>query len=544
MSDFPTLSSPEPPIAIFGKPAPVKMGEWDKTPPSSQFYQDALHRLNHLQTNFESKQQITALKDRSVLLERMMSWCNEIGYQPADFDTLNAIHIAGSKGKGSTAAFVFSILAEFLTDEGSSADETPATLRKIGLYTSPHLRSVRERIRIQAPQSRSFEETPLDETKFSHYVSEIWTRLGMDNRSPSQSPPFAKFLTLVGFHAFIQEGVDTAVVETCIGGRFDSTNVLRQPSVCAITSLGLEHTDILGSTIEEIAWAKGGIMKPGVPVFTVPQEPKALATLQELATKENVDLRVVTAHPDLEHIDLGLAGDFQRINASLAVAVAAEYLSRRGYKNMPDIETLGLSPLPDKFRRGLERAQWPGRCETRDHLGSRWLLDGAHTMESIELLSAWAAKRMVEPNARRVLIFNQQTKDATALLRHLRQTTTSAMAQWLNPDEAVFHQVIFCTNLPWERYDVPDAERVSMTYSGRSVEDLEVQHTLAAQWTQISGGHSAATVVRTVEEAIRCAADSGAASFCRDREHINAVVLITGSLHLVGSALEVLDTIT
>ncbi|KAJ5766579.1 tetrahydrofolylpolyglutamate synthase [Penicillium nucicola] len=475
----------------------------------------------------------------------MLSWCREIGYQPADFNALNAIHIAGSKGKGSTAAFVFSILAEYLTDEGNASDETPAKLRKIGLYTSPHLRSVRERIRIQTPQTSTFGETPLDETKFSHFMSEIWDRLGMDNRSPSQSPPFARFLTLMGLHAFLQEGVDTAVIEACLEGRFDSTNILCQPSVCAITSLGLEHTDILGSTIEEIAWAKGGIMKPGVPVFTTPQEPGALATLRELAKKENVGLRVVTIHPDLEHINLGLAGDFQRINASLAIAVAAEHLSRLGYENMPDIETLFLSPLPDKFRRGLERAQWPGRCETRDHLESRWLLDGAHTMESIEVLGAWAAKKMAEePNATRVLIFNKQTKDATALLDHLHQITTSAMSHWLNPKEAVFHHVIFCTNITWKQHDAPDAERVSMTYSGGSVEDLKAQNDLAAHWMQISDASSAVTVVRTVQEAIRCAADSGDPGFCGNQEHINATVLITGSLHLVGSALEVLDTIT
>lgn len=457
---------------------------------------------------------------------------------------MNAIHIAGSKGKGSTAVFVFSILAEYLADEGNATDGTPATLRKIGLYTSPHLRSVRERIRIQAPQTRNFEETPLDEIKFSHYVSDIWDRLGMDNRSHSQSPPFARFLTLTGFHAFVREGVDTAVVEACLGGRTDSTNILCKPSVCAITSLGLEHTDILGSTIEEIAWAKGGIMKPGVPLFTSPQEPGALATLQELAVKENIDLRVVTTHPDLEHIDLGLAGDFQRINASLAVAVAAEHLSRMGYENMPDIDTLFSSPLPDKFRRGLEQAHWPGRCETRDHLGSRWLLDGAHTMESIEVLGPWVAKKMAEePKARRVLIFNKQTEDPTALLHHLRQITTSAMSHWLNPKEAAFHQAIFCTNLPWEHCDAPDTEKVSMTYSGGSVEDLKVQNALAAYWTQISDGCSAVTVVRTVEQAIRCAADNGKSSFCRDQEHVNTMVLITGSLHLVGSALEVLDTI-
>ena len=434
-----------------------------------------------------------------------------------------------------------------MSDEGKAAnEEAPAALKKIGLYTSPHLRSVRERVRIQTSQSKNFGETALDETKFSHYVSDMWSRLAMDNRSPSESPPFARFLTLMGFHAFTQERVDTAVVEACIGGRFDSTNILCQPSVCAITSLGLEHTDLLGSTIEEIAWAKGGILKPGVPMFTVPQEPGALAVLQELAAKENAELRVVTTHPDLKHIGLGLAGDFQQINASLAVAVAAEHLSQMGYENMPKVEeTLGLSPLPEEFRRGLERAQCMGRCETRNHLGSQWLIDGAHTMESIGVLGPWAAKKLEgEPHAKRALIFNQQTKDATALLRHLRQSIASVVPQWLDSAEAVFHQVIFCTNIPWERSDAPDTERVSMTYSGGSVEDLKVQHALAAHWKQTNGEHSAVTVVRTAEEAIRCAAGTGDASFGRDGEHVKATVLITGSLHLVGSALEVLDTIT
>jgi folylpolyglutamate synthase len=456
---------------------------------------------------------------------------------------LNAIHIAGSKGKGSTAAFVFSILSEYLTDERVSGDQESGLMSKIGLYTSPHLRSVRERIRIRGSQATDFTDTPLDERIFAHYLSDLWVRLGMDDRPVSQSPPFAKFLTLMGLHTFLQEKVDTAVIEVCIGGRYDSTNILRHPSVCAISSLGLEHTDILGPTIEEIAWAKGGIMKKGTPVFTTAQEPGAMAVLEDLARKEGVDLQVVTVHPDLKHIELGLAGCFQRTNASLALAVAAQHLSRMGYKDIPDTKTLMQSPLPEKFRRGLENAQWPGRCETRYCNGARWLLDGAHTMESIEVLGPWVATNMgAQQQARRVLVFNQQTKDAAALLRHLRKTMELAASPWLNGAEPMFHQVIFCSNILWERNEVPDIERVSMTYSGSSVDDLKLQHKLAACWTEISGGDSAVTVVRTVEEAVRHAANDHGQTICQDEEHINSIVLITGSLHLVGSAMEVLDT--
>lgn len=459
---------------------------------------------------------------------------------------LNAIHIAGSKGKGSTAAFIFSILSEYLTDsnESVSAKSTRASLNRIGLYTSPHMRSVRERIRIQDSKTAGFACTLLNESKFVQYLSDIWDRLAIDHQPISQSPPFAKFLTLMGLHVFVEEKVETAVVEVCIGGRYDSTNIIRQPSVCAITSLGLEHTDILGLTIEEIAWAKGGIIKKGIPVFSTLQEPKAMAVLEDLARKEGADLQVVATHQDIDSIELGLPGDFQRINASLAVAVAARHLSRMGC--ISDIANFMQSPLPEKFRRGLEKARWPGRCEMRKHDGIHWLLDGAHTVESIGVLGPWAAKIMgTRRQARRILIFNQQTKDAAALLRHLWQIMASEMLQWESCIEKVFHQAIFCTNILWERHEAPDIERVSMTYSGGSVDDLRLQHELAACWTRISSGKSAVAVVRTVEEAIRCASnDNGHGhTTCKDEGHVEAVVLITGSLHLVGSAMEFLDTL-
>ncbi|KAF7590507.1 hypothetical protein BBP40_002804 [Aspergillus hancockii] len=512
---------------------------------SSQIYHDALQRLNRLRTNFESrKEMIGASSDRDHLLQQMVKWCKEIGYQRTDFDALNAIHIAGSKGKGSTAAFVFSILSEYLSKESAASDQAPMPIKKLGLYTSPHLRSVRERIRLRGSRVTDFAQTALNEEKFARYLTEVWNRLGIDNRKPSHSPPFAKFLTLMGLHTFLEEKVDTAVVEVGIGGRYDSTNVLHRPSVCAISSLGLEHTDILGSTIEEIAWSKAGIMKSGAPAFTVPQEPSAMAVLEEQARKEGVDLQVINVHPDLEHLELGLKGDFQRINASLAMAVAAAHLRHMGCKEIPETSALMQSPLSDKFRRGLINAQWPGRCEMRNALGVRWLLDGAHTIESIGVLGPWVAEVIeAQRQACRVLIFNQQTKDAAALLRHLHQVMVSSASRWVKGEEPLFHQAIFCTNIPWERYKVHDIERVSMMYSGGSkVEDLKAQRELAALWTEITRGESSVTVVRTVEEAVECAASNQNVMY-KDEGHVKAAALITGSLHLVGSALEVLDAI-
>ncbi|KAJ5752260.1 hypothetical protein N7520_009177 [Penicillium odoratum] len=475
----------------------------------------------------------------------MIEWCKDIGYRPVDFNTFNAIHIAGSKGKGSTAAFVFSILSEYLGDDFHAHDKALAPIKRVGLYTSPHLCTVRERIRIRESQTTDFSQTALDEAKFARYLMDIWDRLGLDNRPPSQSPPFAKFLTLLGFHVFLEEEVDTAIVEVCIGGRYDSTNILCQPSVCAITNLELEHTDILGNKIEGIAWAKGGIMKAGVPVFTPPQAPEAMTVLEDLARIEGADLHVIGIHPDLTEIELGLAGDFQRINASLAIAIASTHLSRMGYKGIPEMKIGTQFPLPERFRRGLENARWPGRCDIRDCLGIRWLLDGAHTMDSMEALGPWVAKQLaIVPHARRILIFNQQTKDTVTLLRHLWQVLLSAMDKNLSHEKMVFHQAIFSTNTPWKHNTSTNNERVSMTYSGMPVDDLKIQIELARCWIGMGGGSPAVTVVRSFEEAMQSAASGYGNSTCKDEGHIRAVVLITGSLHLVGSAIEVLDAIS
>lgn len=417
-------------------------------------------------------------------------------------------------------------------------------IKKLGLFTSPHLRSVRERIRLRGSRVTDFTQTALSEEKFARYHTEVWNKLGIDNRKPFQSPPFAKFLTLMGLHTFLEEKVDTALIEVGIGGRYDSTNVLHRPSICAITSLGLEHTDILGSTIQEIAWSKAGIMKSGTPAFTVSQEPSAMAVLEEQARKEGVDLQVINVHPELEHVELGLKGDFQSINASLAIAIAAAHLRLMGCREIPETSALMQSPLPDKFLRGLINAQWPGRCEMRNALGVRWLLDGAHTIESIEALGPWVAEVIgAQRQARRVLIFNQKTKDAAALLRHLHQVMLSSVSHWLKGEEPLFHQAILCTNIPWKRQKVHDIERVSMMYSGGSkVEDLEREGELAALWTEITRGQSSVIVVRTVEEAVECAV-SDQSSMCKEEGYVKAAALIIGSLHLVGSALEVLDAI-
>ena len=208
--------------------------------------------------------------------------------QPKDLDQIHAIHVAGTKGKGSTSAFISSILSQYLSSDSNTTDTTgKRKLRKIGLYTSPHLRFVRERIKIN--------NEPLSEAKFAQYFFEVWDRLGaaasaagQPADAPGTRPVYFRYLTLMAFHAYISEGVDTAVIECGIGGEYDSTNILVKPAVTAVTSLGIDHVGMLGGTLTEIAWHKAGIFKQAV----------SMATLLSVRLNKNAVLKKTRRYAD------------------------------------------------------------------------------------------------------------------------------------------------------------------------------------------------------------------------------------------------------
>ncbi|KAG5457216.1 MAG: folylpolyglutamate synthase [Olpidium bornovanus] len=243
-----------------------------------------LQDLNQLQNNASVLDAIRKsggrMNERS--LPEMRDHCRRIGYEPADFDALNPIHVTGTKGKGSTCALTESILRRYPKPGGNGA-----TLRT-GLYTSPHLMAVRERIRINGAL--------LSKEKFTKYfydVWDMWNDLDQQQVLPlsedalpqkwNPRPTYFRFLTLVAFHAFMQEKaggcyswgiphvaakltndsrqVDVAVIEVGVGGQYDSTNVLVHPIVCGVTNLGLDHCSVLGKTVSDIAWHKSGIFK-------------------------------------------------------------------------------------------------------------------------------------------------------------------------------------------------------------------------------------------------------------------------------------------
>lgn len=238
---------------------------------------------------------------------------NFLYYQASDLNRLNVVHVVGTKGKGTTCAFVNSILQRY--------KQTVGRPRKIGLYTSPHLVAARERIRINSE--------PISEEKFTKYFFEVWNALESsarrENLDPALKPPYFRFLTLMSFHVFMREGVNTAIYEVGVGGELDSTNIIEQPIVTGITTLGIDHVSTLGDTIDKIAWHKAGIFKSGSPAFLVNQLPDAMKVLEQRATEKGVGLDVISIHPALQNVDIKPAEDFQKLNASLAISLSCTH---------------------------------------------------------------------------------------------------------------------------------------------------------------------------------------------------------------------------
>ncbi|MCJ1285967.1 Folylpolyglutamate synthetase [Xylographa opegraphella] len=521
-------------------------------------YSDAVRALNSLQSNASvvNAIRLSGGKMNTQAISEMIEWCRKIGYEPSDFNRLNAIHIAGTKGKGSTSAFISSILAQYLPSLAEVG--RLGKLHKIGLYTSPHLRFVRERIQI--------DNAPLSEAAFASYFFQTWDRLEAsaaaagEPTNPCAKPVYFRFLTLMALHTYMSEGVDTAVIECGIGGEYDSTNILVRPTFTGITNLGIDHTIVLGKTIEEIAWHKAGIMKQNTVCYTVQQPEPAMAVLRERATKRGSELRLVAErHPEIVsgEVALGLAADFQKTNASLAIEIAAEHLRVLGYKglNVKD-------KLPEEFVKGLEQVKWGGRCETRLEGPIGWHLDGGHTLESITVAGEWYAKCVLashisppvnsskesalstsaaaKASPPRILLFNQQTRAGLPLLRTLH-TLLSNQLQHGHP----FSHVIVCSNVTFADSGFrPDL--VSINVSEEELADLRVQKELAQGWESIDGQSSEVFVVRTIEDAVEKARLIAGTWMGGDAQRGGPIaeghikVLVTGSVHLVGGVLEVL----
>ncbi len=283
-------------------------------------------------------------------LERMHRLVGASGHPGA---ALRFIHVAGTNGKGSTCAFLESACRH-------------AGL-KVGLFTSPHLVSFRERLQI----NREW----IPESEVARLLG--WGAELMRGWEEEATPTFFEMVTWAALVWFSERRCDLVVWETGLGGRLDATNIVR-PEASVITPIGWDHMEWLGHTLEAIAAEKAGIIKPGVPVFTSTDHPGALQVLRTTACERGAPLEWVG--PDHDTVaevrgwKPGLFGEHQVRNAALAV-VALRALGDRW-------------PMPaDSLRQGIESARWVGRFDTRERGGSTWVIDGAHNRPAFEALA-------------------------------------------------------------------------------------------------------------------------------------------------------------
>ena len=322
-------------------------------------------------------------KGVSFGIDRMRLLVEALGYPERRYPV---IHIAGTNGKGSTAAMMAAILR--------------AAGKRTGLYTSPHLIRLGERVQVDGESLH--EQEIVAYTRELRPVAEKLGQLG-----PDLHPTFFEFMTAMAFLQFARKGCDVAVIEVGLGGRLDATNVV-QPEVTAITSIGLDHCEMLGNTPALIAAEKAGIVKPGRPVVMGRLPPEAEAVVRAVAQERGCALRSVREQfgDDLAgYPRTNLEGDYQRWNAATATLLARELPTAWGLTE-------------DVIQRGLDRVQWPGRWQRVTLGGRRLILDASHNPEGAEVLQTNLRRLVEEEGVRPIVITGALgVARASALLR-------------------------------------------------------------------------------------------------------------------------------
>ena len=329
-----------------------------------------------------------------------------------------AVHVGGTNGKGS----VSTMLAEILRAGGW----------RVGLYTSPHLVSFRERIQVNrrliseeevvrlvaklrdqgragvspAPRS-SRQSSATAEARQRDHTNYCADSVGAGRRDAC--PTFFEFVTVMALKYFAEKECDLVIWETGLGGRLDATNIVT-PLASIITNIGIEHSEWLGDTYEKIAAEKAGIIKPDVPVITAARPGEGLEVIASVAQEKRAPSTVVDVaqirRPPLDNLELPLHGAHQRLNAATAVAA---------------VHVLGnqLSVSDDVLRRGLLAVDWPGRMQrVPTASGQTVLLDGAHNPASADALRA--ALQAEFPDAKPAIIFGVfRDKDSASMCHSL-----------------------------------------------------------------------------------------------------------------------------
>ncbi len=385
-------------------------------------YDEAIKYLFN-RTNYEQEKHLRYNVD-TFNLKRMEHLLSLVGNPHTKVDT---VHIAGTKGKGSTAT----MLARMIEANGY----------KVGLYTSPHVVDLHERIIVNSEM--------ISRTAMLGLLNRIYK--AVETVSKTSAPTFFEIITALAFMHFADAKADVAVIETGLGGRLDSTNVIK-PKVVGITNLSFDHQKQLGNTIGEIAKEKAGIFKAGVPIVTVQQDPDAMRVLKAQAAAVKAPLSVTGVDIDFshrfetsseygphnrvclttptskfEHLRVPLLGIHQAVNCGLALAM------------LDKLKGCGFEIDNDKTVAGLAKVKLPGRMEMICE-DPRILIDGAHNAASIKALM-YAIGQSIPYDSMIVIFGCNEDKDAAGMLHELQFGadkvifTRSNSAKAMSPDE-------------------------------------------------------------------------------------------------------------
>jgi dihydrofolate synthase/folylpolyglutamate synthase len=366
-------------------------------------------------------------------------------------EKLRFIHVAGTNGKGSTCAMLESIYR--------------AAGLRVGLFTSPHLVSFRERIQVNRQL--------ISEADIVRLVEELRAANKENNAT------LFEFATVMALKYFAEQKCDLVIWETGLGGRLDATNIVT-PLVSVITNIGFDHTQWLGDTLEKIAAEKAGIIKEKIPVATSVENAEALAVIEKIAREKNASLSKVNSEFRIQNSELPLLGEHQKLNAALAVAT---------------IEILQSQiPVSEKqIKTGLQNVNWPGRLQLIEKLNDqKILLDGAHNVAGAEVLRDTIQKNF--PATKRTLI-----------LGILQDKNWREICEILAP----LAQKIFLVSVPSQRTANPN---------------------------------ELADVCRAKNPAAEIFAEKSLANALKKTSNEKFIV-ITGSLYLIGEALELLGVL-
>ncbi|KAI7726266.1 hypothetical protein M8C21_008610, partial [Ambrosia artemisiifolia] len=551
-------------------------------------YEAAMEALSSLITRKKRDRNINT-DAKYTKLDRMSMYIQILGIKEQIAD-LNIIHVAGTKGKGSTCTFCEAILRE-------SGFRT-------GLFTSPHLIDVKERFRLNGLE--------ISEEQFLLYFWGCWNQLKDKVTEDLPMPPLFQFLTLLGLKIFVSEKVDVAIIEVGIGGKNDSTNVIQDTVVCGIASLGFDHMEILGDTLGKIALHKAGIFKPKVPAFTVPQHPEAMAVLNQRARELEVPLQVVKplTYERLNGVKLSLSGDHQLVNAALAVSLCKSWLNTKGEWEKLFKSGVADDSLPEAFLRGLSTAHLSGRAQIVHDVSlglninqlktdeSRhgeliFYLDGAHSPESMDACAKWFSNVVNEKIHRPIPIFseNRSVKESYSSNGYVQQSNEKDESKTISKrillfncmevrdPEAMFPRLVDICASSGSNFSkaifVPSISTYSKVTSGNSdipintpSKDLAWQFNLQRAWERIIHRKEIGINKNFKSEAMppteflyddvsHCNPENGkfscsavfpslpmAVSYlrksARDNPSLRLQVLVTGSLHLVGDVLKLL----